>query len=355
MDVSPKVIQIKDRTKRLHITKPITKMDYTVKTILTNSSWEYVDLWLQRKNQRMALMYWKQAKSFYDASMLLPIESRPLTAYYCCMNAAKALLSVNSVSVNNIRHGVGSEIKDWNSNNTKDAIVKFYNSGILHELSLYFRETPSAEYSIYDLLYNTPCIHRAFIVTFRTPTELFIPIRDTSYYVNTETNDAWIQFLVDPEYNDSKILKKIPSTYEVPRCFKDSEECVLRCKKTFKWYHEPKDEEQRASNKTEISKYQPKIRKNIHYINVTMRLWYLKKELDSNSHVIDRNSITLIYAVFHWLSELVRYDPEKFYNLKSSNQYWLLHEFIETALNHYVDEISCEITASDIMMTGYRK
>ena len=57
----------------------------------------------------------------------------------------------------------------------------------------------------------------------------------------------------------------------------------------------------------------------------------------------------------HWLSELVRYNPEKFNKIMLTKQNWLLHEFIDNALYQYIDEISCEMTGVDIMTPGYRK
>ena len=84
------------------------------------------------------------------------------------------------------------------------------------------------------------------------------------------------------------------------------------------------------------------------------KLWYLKKSISGNKHIIDRNSPTLIFAVMHWLSELVRYNPAKFDKYMRSKQNWLLHEFIEKALHQFIDEISCEITHQDIMSTGFR-
>ena len=87
-------------SKEIHLMKPITGAEYDEKTVLTNSSWEFVDLWLRRQPKiraNRALFYWEQAKSFYEASELLPIESKPLTAYYCCMNAAKTLLQLKAL------------------------------------------------------------------------------------------------------------------------------------------------------------------------------------------------------------------------------------------------------------------
>ena len=71
--------------------------------------------------------------------------------------------------------------------------------------------------------------------------------------------------------------------------------------------------------------------------------------------MVKRNSITLIFAVMHWLSELVRYNPEKFAQMMGTKQTWLIHEFIDNALYQFVDELSCEITKADIMTSGYRK
>ena len=81
--MASKVLEI--NSKEIHLMKPITGAAYNEKTVLTNSSWEYVDLWFRRQSgtrAKRALFYWEQAKNFYDASELLPIESKPLTAYY---------------------------------------------------------------------------------------------------------------------------------------------------------------------------------------------------------------------------------------------------------------------------------
>ena len=74
------------------------------------------------------------------------------------------------------------------------------------------------------------------------------------------------------------------------------------------------------------------LRNMLHYIRGDSRLWYIKKDIPTNKHIINRNSLTLIFAVMHWMSELVRYNPEKFEKYMRSKQNWLLHEFIETAL-----------------------
>ncbi len=82
--------------------------------------------------------------------------------------------------------------------------------------------------------------------------------------------------------------------------------------------------------------------------------WYIKKNL-TNPHIINRHSMTIIYAVMHWLSEQVRYSPDIFDKLMKSKQNWLIREFIDIGLPQFIDEVSSEITGANIMCTGYRK
>ena len=73
--------------------KAIMSATFGAKTVLTNSPWTFVVLWLKRNKKRDALFYWEQAQQFWQASIGLPIQSAPLLLYYSYMNAAKALLS----------------------------------------------------------------------------------------------------------------------------------------------------------------------------------------------------------------------------------------------------------------------
>lgn len=344
-------------SKEIHLMKSVTSADYSGKTVLTNSSWEYVELWLKRQSSeksKRALFYWSQAKNFYIASENLPIESRPLTSYYCCMNAAKALLAIkgpDSIDFDNLSHGISSDRRQWGkSNNIKNAEVVFWGSGVLFELSKYFKEEAGKKkYSVYDLMYNIPCIHRAFSLTYSCP-ELFIPIRDIKYIVDSELKKGWVQFQVDERYANGNSLRYVPKQYEKVK-YQNSTKYLMRKKQRFAWdIHGDKKQRLEA-----LSKYHGSIRKDLLYIYGDARLWYIKKDIDTNQHILKRNSITLIFAVFHWLSELVRYNPEKFESLMKTNQNWLIHEFVDNSLYQYIDEISCEITENDIMTSGYRK
>ena len=107
--------------------------------------------------------------------------------------------------------------------------------------------------------------------------------------------------------------------------------------------------------KAKLVNHHKKVRRHIYYIFGDSKLWYLKRKRTGNEEMEEVPSMVLIFCVFHWLSELVRYDPRMFQKYMKSKQNWLLHEFINKGLEQFVDEVSCEITGKDIMCTGYRK
>ena len=341
--------------KVITLMKPYTKANYGSKTVLTDSTFEYVELWLKRQSKtkaKEALFYWQQSQSFYKASQVLPIESKPLTAYYCCMNAAKALLAMNDIEMENISHGVTGKRND-RSINIKNHHITYSARGVLNHLSILFNEDRNkTEYCIYDLLYNIPCIHRTFALTYKNIPELFVPISDIVFETtNTIRKKAYLKFRIDSRYNNGNSLRYFPKCFEKTFDEKDVVNIYYRSKKRVEWDIHADI----AKRLTALDAYHTKQRKNLYYILGNKRLWYIKKELPNNVHIIKRSSITLIYGVMHWLSELVRYNPDVFNKLLSSNQNWLIREFINICLPQYIDEISCEITGSDIMCTGYRK
>ena len=333
--------------------KPLTCADYTSKTVLTNSAWDYVQLWLRRQKGaegKHASFYWSQAYNFYVASNDLPYTSKPLTSYYCCMNATKALLCLNGINLDNISHGISSDRSMLATSNSLEAIsVVFNGGGVLCELSKHLGESCTKEhYTIYDLLYNIPCVHRAFSITYVCP-ELFIPVSDVRFVANCENKKAWIRFKVDDRYANGNSLRYVPKSYEKTNF--DSVGYYMRSKKRFDWDIHVGIRDRLSS----LSSYHARIRKELHYISGDERLWYVKKDIQGNKHIINRNSLTLIFAIMHWLSELVRYNPVKFDQLMGTKQNWVIHEFIDIALDQFINEISCEITKSDIMTPAKRK
>lgn len=294
-------------------------------------------------------MFWQQARDFYNVSQKLPITSKPLTAYYACMNATKALLSIHNINMTNISHGVSSARSEVSHNLAKNNII-YTGGGVLNHLSILLNEDSNKmEYNLQDILYNIPCIHRAFSLTYKM-TELFIPVFNISFETCNH-NKAYIRFCIDNHYVNGNSLKYINHIFEKTYDDKYPDFVYYRCKNRFKWnIHSPI-----RNRLIELNNYHRKIRKHFYYVLGPQKLWYIKKSLINNKHIIERSSLTLIYAAMHWLSEMVRYNPSVFNKLLSSRQNWLIKEFVDICLPQFIDEISCEITGSEIMCPGYRK
>ncbi len=339
--------------KSCELMKSVNNPKYGSKTILTDSCWEYVSLFLKRQSMAGAsdaLFYWEQAHSFYLASKALPDSACPLTSYYCTLNAAKALLRYKGVGDKKLKnHGISSVRNDSEKTNLKEACTAVKGAGVLPELARYYGfNMKTGQYSMAELFYNIPCIHRAYCITFSKP-EIFVPISKLVFVKKDNSKEAWVKFEVSGRYANSKALKSLPTRFEHDLGVTDT--YTLRMKKRFNWdIHKPIDERKKL-----LGKYHEKVRRYLFYIYGESKLWYIKKQVAGNEDLEFAPSAVLVFSIFHWLSELVRYNPKLFNKYMKSKQNWLIHEFINNALDQFVDEIGCEITGEDIMCTGYRK
>lgn len=280
----------------------------------------------------------------------MPDSARPLTSYYCILNAAKALLRFKFVDDRDLKnHGISTVRANNDKTNLKEAKTAIKGSSVLPELSKYFDcYLQPGQYTILDLLYNIPCVHRAYCIIFAKP-ELFIPISHPVFVKKEGPKETWLKFCIDGRYANTKSLKSVPAKFE--HDVGVDYEYIMRIKKRFSWdIHDLIDK-----RKQELKKYHGKARHYIYYIYGESRLWYVKKDVTGNERLLKVVSSVLIFCVFHWLNELVRYSPKFFHKYMESKQNRLIHEFTNNALNQFVDEISCEITGNDIMCTGYRK
>jgi hypothetical protein len=96
------------------------------------------------------------------------------------------------------------------------------------------------------------------------------------------------------------------------------------------------------------------LRKEFQYIRASKNLWYLKRSALASQEVLNLNSMLIIMAAMHRISEIVRYKPEQLEHLLDSKENWLLHEFLVMALDQFIDELASEITGQDIMCTGIK-
>ncbi|CAI8301176.1 MAG: Uncharacterised protein [Bacteroidetes bacterium MED-G17] len=339
---------IKHRSKIVKVHKALVTPDFDNKTVLVRDHWDYVEMWLQKEKKKEALMYWRQAESFYKASTAVPKTASPLTLYYCFLNATKALLTVKGIAfVEN--HGARGKIQDGDTN-LKNEEIKFHANGILSSLCGYFSEPCNNDiYSLKDLLYNLPYIHRCFNLTFPTGyPEIYIPINNPHFVIKDNSHKGWFYAELSGNYASKHSLNKIKSSgFEQDIGVKDR--FVIRKKKRFDWY---KSGEQKNHNIAKLTNYHKGLRKDLHYIHGPMTLWYVKRR-DGNK-CIARHPLTIMLACMHRLSELARYEPAVVFRHFELKQNWLLSEFIKGSGLEFVDKIACEITNQNLMIPAVR-
>lgn len=344
------------KKRRLTIHKANISPDISQPSVLVRDSWDFVDLWLQRNNQKQssARFYWQQAKNFYDASLNLPKTAAPLTLYYCYLNAVKALLE-SKQKIYQPWHGVSGEFSSEGQVTLENEFIKLQNNGVLPALAQYLNQpiqnSPSANISLAKCLYNLPFLHRTFLLTYQGANypELFIPIHSPLVVKSVTNSEAWFCAKVDDKYKDTRTLKAmLPGNYEIES---KNGECIIRCKKSpcrIRWKHKTK-----PSDKIRIFiKYNNDLRKQLFYIHGVSISWYLKRDKiksvnGKNINIIHHTTwhpLILIFSAMHRLSELARYDPQRLAEHFKYRQNWLLNEFIKVSPIQFIDEISSEIT-----------
>lgn len=342
--------QLKISNRKVWMHKAIKNVDFASESVLSNDPWLFVSLWLKREKKDGALAFWNQARRFYEASLLMSTEAAPLAAYYCLLNATKTLLKVRSSQHKDI-HGVTGERAEKAKAYLGVEKIKFCSTGVLPALCAYLGESSvNTEYSLKDLLWNLPFVHRAFRHTYSSAAELFIPIENACYVRHSNNSDAWFQAMIAPRYCDNRILRHIPRSFEY---FEKNGATYIRRKKRFVWENGRSSKSKLTQGVKNLTHYHSSVRRLIVPITSNKDLWYLKKNLKENP-VAERHSLTIIFAAMHRLSELSRYDPDGLerHLLGSSN--WLLTEFIQLAPSQFIDQISSEITGLEFRKPGYR-
>ncbi|HEY8037631.1 MAG TPA: YaaC family protein [Methylobacter sp.] len=342
---------IKCKGRSIVVRKPKIVADLPSKTVLTDSAWQFVEIYLRSEGQDDALFYWEQAKNFYEATKTLTLVSKPLTAYYCFLNATKALLEVKKVGYD-LSHGVTGEREDGHINIINE-IVKFQPAGVVSALGVYLNENVPAggeEFTLKDIFYNISYIHRAFTITYGNMAELFIPIIEPRFVCDKTEEKGWFEIKLEPEHSNRRTLKRLIG-YGLDPTYDNSNFYTLRRNKKFKWVT-PRGVPTHESLE-KLQAYHKKIRKELRYIYSPNSLWYVKRK-DLSNHIIDKSTLTLTIGAMHRLSELSRYNPQTLNKHLAKDASWLLTEFINKSIYQFIDQISSEITGHDFRVTGFR-
>lgn len=333
--------QIKIQTKPIWVHKSTQNTNFTESSVLSDDPWLFVELWLKRGKKHGALPYWIQARRFSEAASVMDIEAAPVALYYSFLNATKALLQGGNRKYSNT-HGVNGERPEAAKAYLFNESVKFKKGGVLAALCAYFNDHIQVEqkHSLKALLWNLPFIHRAFLHTFKSSPELFIPIEEAHYVQKTDNRKAWFQAKIASRYSDKRGLQNLPAAFE---CFTDSESTFVRRKTRFEWIKGRVTKLEKVRAIERLSNYHKATRKYIVPISSTRDLWYVKKALSDNT-LNDRHSLAIIFAAMHRLSELSRYDPEGLNRHLNGDANWLVSEFIQRAPSQFFDQIASEIT-----------
>lgn len=339
---------ISKNNRPISLHKARVQPEFNSKTVLVDDIWEYVEMWLKRNSNKDAQFYWNQSKDFYNATQILNKNSSPLTAYYCFLNAVKTLFEVKKIVASD-RHGV-TGYSTGNYTTLLNESIIFQTGGILPKLCEYLGETVSRDvYTLKDILYNLPYLHRAYCLTFSNQIELFLPVSNPIFVRKNQSSESWLTFeIVDNKYQNGHTLNKLPNGYE--RDLGVKEKWVVRKRNRFCWRTQGP---QKANNETRLNSYHKTCRKNMHYIAGDKTLWYIKR--DTPNGIIERCSLTLTFAAMHKLSELARYNPIRLAKHFESQHNWLLSEFINISTYQFMDAIASEITGKTFLKPGRRK
>ncbi|NIV03904.1 hypothetical protein GWN26_08655, partial [Candidatus Saccharibacteria bacterium] len=316
-------IKLKGRELKPH--KAIISPLLNSRTVLTNSPWNFVELWLKREKQRNALFYWNQAHEFHKASFGLPTQSAPLLHYYSFMNAVKALLTSKGIAFNQY-HGIKAHSTGRNSRtiNLRNEGVKISNQGILPSLSLYLGENePVKIHSLQELLYNLPYIHRTYCLTYSSQTDMFIPVKDCQYVIDRSAKQAFLIAKLSKDFSTQHIINRFPTTFSLES--KNKGQYLIKSSESATFSKPNRPTRTDLRNLTQLHQ---KLRLDLCYINGAQTLWYIKTKPSGPSR-LSRFPVTITFAIMHRLSELCRYRPLELASFLSGQKNWLLSEFIE--------------------------
>lgn len=341
-------LRINDRDVGPH--KATKNPNLGARTVLTNSHWEYVSLWLRRERKLPALFYWQQAQTFAQAAEGMPVASAPLLLYYSYMNATKALLSAKSVPFDE-HHGVRAH--NIRPPSGKIALsnegVRIMQRGIAPALSQYLMEAEtSTTHTLEELLFNLPCIHRTFCLTYKNQKDLFIPLTNCEIRFDPISLQAYFSAQLSKDFAGQTYLRRLPPSLIADPVMNDGRtiRAVAHAVVTGPVANT-------AADILAVTNLLQVLRSDITYIAGSQTLWYAKAVVPGPSR-LRRSPLTCTLLAMHRLSEICRYRPMELASFMSGQKNWLLTEFIRMSPSQFLDELSAELTGQQFMVPNVR-
>lgn len=336
-----RAIRIDGRRATLH--SAIADPSFHERNVLSADPWDFVSLWFNRKHLPEAQFYWDQAKQFHYASINLSPVASPLTSYYSMLNATKALLTAKGIAFSE-DHGVSGDSKPGKIALKKE-VVEFKSGGVLPALCRYLHDphSPNDPYELQTLLYQLPFIHRAFVLTFTSKSDLFIPLNDPKFVVKEGSSEAWFCAEINPRYVGSYLKSVLPDGYERDHGVDDA--WIVRRKNRFTWTG---DTSSHSEDLERLTNYHRTVRKHFIPILASTNRWYMLKNVKATEKM-DKSTLPVIYAAMHRLSELARYEPTRLQRHFDAQHNWLLSEFIKVAPAQFLLHTASEITGREFI------
>lgn len=319
-------------------------------TVLTNSPWEFVSLWLTRQKKPNALFYWNQAREFARAAVGMPVQSAPLLHYYSFMNSAKALLTAKDVKFTE-HHGItdGNIPSESKPIDLANEGVRIKEAGVLPSLASYLGDTETrTTHTLQELLFNLPFVHRTYCLTYPAQPDLFFPLSDCIYVHDTVTKKAYLRAQLSEEFSDRQHVEKLPPAFlqdsaaSMPRAIRSAEEEMISNETLTS-----------AADVECLTRLNRRLRPDLQLISGSHTLWYAKA-IVSGPNRLNRSPLTLTLAAMHRLSEICRYRPLRLAELLAGQQNWLISEFAMMSPDQFLDGIATEITGHQFMVPNVR-
>jgi hypothetical protein len=321
-----------------------------MRTVLTNSHWEYVALWLRREHKDKALFYWHQAKTFAQAAEGMPVSSAPLLYYYSFLNAIKTLLTARSISYDE-HHGIRAHNIRGASNKIalSNEGVRLMQRGVAPALSQYLGEAETqTTHSFEDLLYNIPCIHRTFCLTYKNQKDLFIPLTDCRFDFDPALRTVYFSAKLSKDFAGTTFIRRLPASLVADTVLNDGR--TIRSVATAIL---PQPVASTTADLAVVSSLMETLRPDLNYIAGAQTLWYAKAVVPGPAR-LERFPLTCTLLAMHRLSEICRYRPMELASFLNGQKNWLLTEFIRMSPPQFLDEISAELTGQQFMVPNVR-
>jgi hypothetical protein len=190
-------------------------------------------------------------------------------------------------------------------------------------------------------------IHRTYCLTYSSQKEMFLPLANCGYVYDTRTKEVFFKADIEKNIPFNLAVKRLPGTFVTapaigPRAIRSVAKLAWR-----------KPGRPTATNIQELIDFNRRLRQELHYINGTQTLWYLKMPVPGPTG-LKRQLPTLVLAAMHRLSEICRYQPLQLASLLARQKNWLLSEFIEMSPIQFIDEIASEITGYQFLVPNVR-